>query len=149
MERIAVFVDDAAHAQRLLAPLLAPGTPGASWVIVMCPTRIGLRIGRWLPQGSRDQWRDQWAQALREQLEPLFRGGDLAACEWVMARGPLDRLGARLRGRLGAGLRLLDLRRPALGATLSPIVAGQAQANRWALPVAVSSSLAAVLALAD
>lgn len=150
MERIAVFVDDVDHAQQLLGPLLAEGTPQAHWVVVACAPRLTHRIGKWVAHSSREQWREHWARTLRDRLEPLFRGREFAACEWVLARGPLDRLSARLRGRLGAELRLLDLRRPKLGVALPPIVAGQAPDNhRWATPVAISSSLAAVLALTD
>lgn len=149
MERIAIFVDDAAHAQQLLAPLLAEGTPQAHWVIVGCAPRLTHRIGKWVAHSSREQWREHWARALRDKLEPLFRGHEVAACEWIVARGPLDRLSARLRGRLGAELRLLDLRRPKLGVDLAPVAAGQVPENRWATPVAVTSSLAAVLALTD
>ena len=40
MEKIAVFVDDAAHAGQLLRPLLAPGAEPVRWVIVGCAPRL-------------------------------------------------------------------------------------------------------------
>lgn len=149
MERIAVYVDDAEHARHILAPMLAEQAPQAHWVVVACPPRLTHRIGKWVSHSNREQWRDHWAKALRQKLEPLFHGAELVACEWTVARGPLDRVGARLRGRLGAELRLLDARRPKLGVDLPALLPGQPAENRWATPVAVSSSLAVVLALTD
>jgi hypothetical protein len=149
MQGIAVFIDDAAHALPLLAPILAPGAAGASWVVVLCPPRLNRRLGRWLPAGSRESWRQAWAKAQRERLAPLFVGSQSVVCEWVIASGPLDRLSARLRGQLGAELHVLDLRHPVLGEQPPAAVPGEWTSNRWALPLTVSSSVAAVLSLAD
>lgn len=146
MEKMAVFVDDADHARQLLGPLLAPAAGEVQWVVVACAPRLTQRIGRWVPRRPREQWREQWAQALRARLEPLFAG---ARCEWTLARGPLDALAGRLRARLGADLRLLDARRPRLGIVAPPLAAGAPARAGWAAPVAVSSGLALVLALAD
>ena len=82
MERIAVFVDDVDHAQQLLAPLLAEGTPEAHWVVVACAPRMTHRIGKWVSHSSREQWREHWARNLRERLEPLS-----AAARWRPASG--------------------------------------------------------------
>lgn len=151
MDKIAVFVDDAEHARRLLAPLLASGAADMHWVIVGCAPRLTHRIGKWVSHSSREQWRERWLRSLRAELEPLFGANAPGPCEWLLARTPLDALVARLRVRLGADLRLLDARRPKLGVDLPPLAAsaGAASRSRWATPVAVSSSLSLVLALTD
>ena len=149
MERIAVFVDDAEHAQQMLAPMLAEGAPRARWVVVGCAPRLTHRIGKWVSHSSREQWREQWARSLQQRLEPLFKGASVESCEWTLAREPLDRVGTKLRARLGAEMRLFDARRPKLGVTSEPLVPGQPTESRWAAPMAVSSSLALVLALTD
>jgi hypothetical protein len=148
MEKIAVFVDDAEHARRLLEPLLAKGAGEVRWVVVGCAPRLTQRIGKWVAHGQREQWRTQWARKLRDQLEPLFGA---ASVQWQLARGPLDRQSAELRCRLGTDLRLLDARRPKLGVAMPPLDAPRKGAvpTRWATPVAVSSSLSVMLALTD
>jgi len=150
MEKIAIFVDDVDHARHLLTPMLAKGAGDVSWTVVACAPRLTHRIGKWVSHSNREQWRAHWARAQRSELEPLFAGAR-GPREWLVARGPLDQLSTRLRGRLGADLRILDLRRPKLGVTLAPVSSEQApaSASRWAAPVAVSSSLAVVLALTD
>lgn len=149
MDRIAVFVDDAEHASQMLAPMLAAGAPPTHWVVVACAPRLTHRIGKWVSNSNREQWRDHWMRTLRQRLEPTFRNADPATCEWMLAKGPLDRLSNKLRARLGAELRLLDARRPKLGVELPPLLQGEAPQHRWTTPVAVSSSLAVVLALTD
>jgi len=151
MEKIAVFVDDADHARHLLEPLLAKGAGEMHWVVVACAPRLTHRIGKWVSNSNRQQWREHWARALQQKLEPLFGSSRAAGREWIVARGPLDALSTRLRLRLGADLRLLDARRPKLGATLPPLLADAAPevGSRWATPVAVTSGLSLVLALTD
>lgn len=148
MEKIAVFVDDAEHAQRLLAPMLAQGAGQVQWVVIGCAPRLTHRIGKWVSHSQREHWRDTWSRTLKSRLAPLFGN---AAVEWDLARGPLDEVGRRLRRRLGSDLRVLDARRPKLGAPLAPLdaQAPQSAAGRWAAPVAVSSGLSVVLALTD
>ena len=116
MEKIAVFVDDAEYAERLLAPLLTGSADTTRWVVIACAPRLTHRIGRFASHASREQWRDRWARTLREALEPIFANAGARDCTWTLARGPLDRLAGQLRVREGSDLRLLDLRRPKLGA---------------------------------
>lgn len=150
MEKIAVFVDDAEHAERVLGPLLAGQAGSIHWVVVGCAPKLTHRIGKWTSNASRTQWRERWARALRTRLEPLFSDADSTACEWLLARGPLEPMARELRRRLGADLRLLDARRPKLGVVPEPL-AGQAApaGERWAGPVAVGTGLALMLALTD
>jgi hypothetical protein len=153
MEKIAVFVDDAEHAKQLLAPMLAQGAHPVRWVIVACPPRLTHRIGKWVSNAGREQFRERWARTLRDRLEPtLARAPIGGGPDWLVAGGPLDRFADGLRARFGTDLRVLDARRPKLGVDLPPLVGGAKPATpgrRWATPIAVSSSLSVMLALTD
>ncbi|RQP24488.1 hypothetical protein [Piscinibacter terrae] len=147
MEKIAVFVNDAAHARHILQPLLE-SAEAAHWVLVACPPVFSRHIGRFASKAARVQWRERWAQAAFADLEPLLKtGGGLV--ETLVARRPLVEVSARLVARLGS-LRLLDARRPHLGKTDEPLTAGQpaGASPAWAVPVVITG-LSAVLALAD
>lgn len=147
MEKIAVFVDDAEHARRLLAPLLAPAAAPVQWYVIGCAPRLTHRIGKWVSHSQREHWREHWLRELRRQLEPVLAG---AQVEWEVARGPLEPLTQRLRARAGTDLRVLDARRPKLGVAPAPLdSSAPAAAPGWAAPAAVTSSLAVVLALTD
>ena len=147
MEKIAVFVDDALHAGQLLRPMLVPAAAPVQWVVVGCAPRLTHRIGKWVSHSQRQHWREHWARDMRRQLEPVFAG---APVEWELARGPLEPLVSRLRSRVGSDLRVLDARRPKLGAAQAPLDGSvRAPAQGWAAPVAVTSSLAVMLALTD
>lgn len=150
MEQIAVFVDDVEHARRILAPMLAEAGAPTRWIVVGCAPKLTHRIGKWVSHRSRENWREQWGRTLRERLEPAFASvpGEL---EWMVARAPLPEVSERLRRRLGADLRLLDARRPKLGATLAPVSGEQPaqQDSRWTTGLAVATGMATVLALSD
>lgn len=153
MEHIAAFVNDQEHAQSMLLPLLASHAGPTQWTIVVCTPRLTHRIGRFATRRSRDLWRDQWAGRLRESLEPVLRqAAGAAAFEWRTAHMPLPGITQQLRLSQGAGLRVLDARCTRLGAPNAPIVPEQVDAangQRLAAPVAVTSALSLMLALAD
>ncbi|MCC9596686.1 MULTISPECIES: hypothetical protein [unclassified Rubrivivax] len=150
MEQIAVFVDDAEHARRILAPMLAQAAGPTRWVVVGCAPKLTHRVGKWVSHRSRENWREQWLRTLRDRLEPTFAMAS-GEREWMVARAPLPDVSARLRRRLGADLRLLDARRPKLGAVMPPLSAEQpaAQDHRWSTGLAVATGMATVLALTD
>jgi hypothetical protein len=141
---IAVFVNDAEQAQAWLAPVLAKH-PGSRWVLVACAPRLTRRIGKFASHVSRQQWRRDWCGRLFAQLAPLFE----TAPQTVVADARLDEVVQRLRRQHGDSLQLLDARRPRMGEAQEPLVPTLIPANRWALPVALSSGLSVVLALAD
>jgi hypothetical protein len=153
MDRIAVFVDDADHARKLLEPMLGQKPDGTTWLVVMCAPKLTHRIGRWVSNRSREQWRERWSARLRQELAPVFTRPDAGPqVEWMLARGPLQDLTRQLRTRLGAGLAVLDARRPKLGQPMMPVdptQAAAAESERWKGPVAVSGSLSIMLALTD
>lgn len=149
MEKMAVFINDAAHAQHLLQPMLEGGA-AAHWVLVACPPTLTRHIGRWVTKASRRQWQERWAQALFEQLGPVLASQPGSVVETIVARRPLVDVSTRLTSRL-PGLRLFDAQRQRIGAEDEPISRTQPcePALRWAAPLALTTGLSAVLALAD
>lgn len=151
MDPIAVFVNDARHAQHILAPLLAGERP-THWVLVACAPRLTRHIGRWVSQGARTQWRERWAAELFAELEPALKAQRGSRVEKMLAKRPLIDVSGRLCARL-AGLRLIDARAPRWGQPDEPITAEQPQSvgvpQQLAGPLAVTTGLSAVLALVD
>jgi len=149
METIAVFVDDAEHARRLLLPMAAQGA-STQWVLVACAPRLTHRIGRWVSHGQREQWRKRWAAKLFTELEPVLAGRPGDRVQTRLAKRPLQQVVQQLCREYGSALRLLDARRPKLGEIAEPLAGGeQAARSRWAVPIAVSGGLSVVLALTD
>lgn len=149
MERIAVFVNDAAHARHLLHPMLATAA-AAHWIVVTCPPTLTRHVGRWVSKQARRAWRERWGDELFAQIEPVLRAHPGSQIERLLASRPLTEVSSRLQARL-PGVRLLDARRPALGRQEEPLTAAQPlpPADRWTGTVAAAGGLTAVLALVD
>lgn len=149
MEKIAVFVNDAEYAQHLLQPMLQGDAP-TDWVLIGCPPTLSRHIGRWVSQSARRQWRERWAAEIFAGLEPALVARSGSRVEKMLAGRPLIEVSARLQARL-QNVRFFDARRPRLGKIDEPITADQpaADGSRWAAPVAATTGLAAMLALAD
>ena len=151
MEKIAVFVNDAPHARHLLQPMLSGGDGEPThWILVACPPTLTRHIGRWVSKASRQQWIERWSADLFAELEPGLRAHPGSRIEKMLVKRPLVDVSSRLQARLGS-LRMLDARRPRLGRADEPIVAGQPTDGSlpWVFPVAMTTGLSAVLALAD
>ena len=110
--KVMVYVDDAAHAQQVLAPLLARGAAETRWVLVACAPRMTHRISKWVSHRARENWRDKWADKLFEQLVPVLTVGG-SSVTTVLAKGPLAELTQQLQAELGTA-RVVDARRPKL-----------------------------------
>lgn len=149
MDKIAVFLNDAAHAEAALKPLLQSGQPN-HWILVACPPTLTRHIGRWVSASARMQWRERWSNDLFAQIEPVFKAQAGSRVEKMMAKRPLIEVATRLDQRLGA-VKVFDARRPRLGRPDEPVQAGapDRELSRWTYPVAVSTGLSAMLALAD
>lgn len=150
MDRFALYVNDAAHAAPMIAALLVGGADRAC-TVVLCPPRLSHHAGRFLSDRQRRQWRTTWSDRAQGELLSLLPASAVSQLNWATADHPLHRTAGRLRRQQGAGLRLLDLRRSAAGATPAALEAppvGRQQA-RWGAPAAVATSVAAVLALVD
>lgn len=149
MDKIAVFMDDAAYAKSILQPLMGSAAP-VYCVLIACPPRLSRRIGKWISHAQREQWRAKWAERLFREVLPLVRVATGGKVERLRADAPLADLSARLRSRLGSDLLLLDARRPKLGHPTEPVNVVQAGVQTGlASPIAVTSSLCAVLVLVD
>ena len=149
METIAVFVNEAGFARHVLQPMAQSQGP-TQWVLVACPPKLTRHIGRWVSQAARDQWRERWAAELFAEIEGVLKLSSCSKVEKLLAKRPLVGVSARLQSRL-SGIRLLDARQTRLGKLDEPLTLNQptSDANRWACPMAVTTALTAVLALAD
>lgn len=149
MDKIAVFLNDAPHAAQMLAPLMKQGE-ATHWILVACPPTLTRHIGRWVSAGGRQQWRERWAADLLGKVEAIFEGHPEAKIEKMVAKRPLLDVAVRLDQRLG-GIKVFDARRPRLGKPDEPLSAGAEahELSRWTYPVAISTGLSAMLALAD
>ena len=148
MDKVVVFVNDASHAEEALRPLA--GSEQRHWILVACPPALTRHIGRWASTAARQQWRDRWAAELFAKVEPVLRSNGDSRVETMVARRPLIELAIRIDQRLG-GVKVFDARRPRLGQSDEPVSAGAPDQGigRWAGPVAVTTGLSAMLALAD
>ena len=146
MNRVIVYVDDAASAQQVLAPLLARDTAGDTlWVLVACAPRMTHRISKWVSHRARENWRGKWADKLFTALMPVMStaGGKVTP---VLAKGPLTELVAELQQQHGAA-QIIDARRPKQEVVqAAPVKQGTqaATGNRWNLP----GTMAAIAAIA-
>ena len=69
--RVIVYVDDAAYAQQVLAPLCArEAIAQTQWVLVACAPRMTHRISKWVSHSARESWRNKWADKLFAQIIP-------------------------------------------------------------------------------
>lgn len=87
MDKVIVYVDDAAYARQVLEPLAAPATAGTiHWVLVACAPRMTHRISKWVSHSARENWRAKWADKLFAQLQPWLRA-EGAPISTVLAKG--------------------------------------------------------------
>ena len=145
MDKIIVYVDDAAHARQILRPMLGSGQD-TRWELVACPARLTRHASRWISRSGLEKWHAQWAELLLAEITPLLR--EHGAVSTQVARGPLVEITQRLT-RHDPSARVLDARRPRFGQDLEPVAAGQPVAanSRWSVPGSVAT-LGAVLVLA-
>ena len=150
MEKIILYVDDAAYARQFLAGLTreAVGTGVRHWVLVACPPRMTRRISKWVSHSARENWRNKWIAKVEEQILPLLQleGGQVNT---VLAKGPLLDITQRLRAEHGAA-RVLDARRPKFGVEFEPVAPDVEVPGKsgWALPGALLG-MGALLVLAN
>ena len=147
MEKIILYVDDAAYAREFLARATADqvGGDGARhWMLVACAPRMTHRISKWVSHSARENWRAKWADKLFPQVVPGLRAHP-DHVTMVLAKGPLPELTDRLQADMGSTkAQVVDARRPKLDAMApdagTPVPAG----GRWSLPGTLSSLFASV-----
>jgi len=106
MEKVIVYLDDAAYARPLLPAAAVP----THWLLVACAPRMTHRISKWVSHSARENWRAKWADKLFDQMVPALRQrGD--AVTPILAKGPLPELTRALMAEHGSA-RVVDARRP-------------------------------------
>lgn len=120
MDKVIIYIDDAAYAQQVLTPLLARDTPAANhWVLVACAPRMTHRVSKWVSHRARETWRDKWAARLFDELLPWLQSQG-ATVTPLLAKGPLAELEQQLQLQQPEPIKLVDARKPrALGGTPS------------------------------
>jgi len=114
MDRVIVYVDDAAYARQVLAPLFARDaavTRGTQWVLVACAPRMTHRISKWVSHSARENWRTKWADKLFAQMLPVLRA-PAGSVTTVVAKGPLAELTEQLQAGQPSAAQVVDARRP-------------------------------------
>ncbi|MEY4561447.1 MAG: hypothetical protein RLZZ618_724 [Pseudomonadota bacterium] len=147
---IALFVNDAAHAQAALKSL-RPGQASVQWVLVACPPMLSRHIGRWVSQSGRRHWIERWSRDLLQEVEQQVRFEGAAGVERVVAQKSLVHISTQLKTRYGA-VQLVDARRPHLGRTPEPLEAShqpETQVSRGWFPLFLTTGLGAIFALGD
>ena len=76
MDKIIVYLDDAAYAKQQLAPMVTSTADVANaatyWVLVACAPRMTQRISKWVSHSARENWRAKWADKLFTQVVPQY-----------------------------------------------------------------------------
>lgn len=130
MDRVIVYVDDAAYAQQVLAPLFArSATAQTQWVLVACAPRMTHRISKWVSHSARENWRAKWADKLFAQILPALRA-PASSVTTVVAKGPLVELTEQLQAAQPSAAQVVDARRPKSDAPEEKNPAGR----RWSSP---------------
>ncbi|GAA6119252.1 hypothetical protein [Acidovorax sp. FG27] len=161
MNKIIVYVDDAAHAQQILGPFTGrqAGGAGTHWILVACAPRMTHRISKWVSHSARENWRAKWADKLFAQVVPWLRSGDgQQVVSTVLAKGPLPELLAHLQAEHGAGTQVVDARRPkqeavapvaAPAATPVSVLVTKKPSRNWSLPGSLASLAAMFFLVAE
>jgi hypothetical protein len=115
-----------------------------------CPPRLPRHSGRFLSQPALKRWRADWTREATQDIIGLLsaRGHEVST---RVAHTPLVAFTRQLRGELGQGVRLLDVRRPRTGATLEPITQEQPGGGRgdaWGA-TSVAIALGALITIAS
>lgn len=133
MDRVIVYVDDAAYAQQVLAPLFArEAAVPTQWVLVACAPRMTHRISKWVSHSARESWRTKWADKLFAQILPGLRA-PANSVTTVVAKGPLVELTEQLQAAQPSAAQVVDARRPKSDAP-DDSKKGQTAGRRWPTP---------------
>lgn len=147
MDKIIVYVDDAAHALQQLAPMKRSAEPATIWIMVACPPRLTQHVSKWVTHSAREKWRVKWSDQLFAQIASGFSDASDSVVR-VVASGRLAALSDQLLATHGLA-RILDARCPRFGQDLEPVTHGQpvSHHSRWSVPGAIAG-VGAVMALA-
>lgn len=140
MDRVIVYVDDAAYAQQVLAPLFGrEASARTHWVLVACAPRMTHRISKWVSHSARESWRTKWADKLFGQIVPALQA-PAGQVTTVVAKGPLLELTEQLQAQGPAPAPVVDARRPKTG---EPASSAAPSDRRWSPLTGTLNSLLA------
>lgn len=157
MDKVIVYVDDAAYARQILEPLSRRSSAAqAHWILVACAPRMTHRISKWVSHSARESWRAKWADKLFAQVTPWLGAGG-SEVSTVLAKGPLPELLTQLQAEHGSSAQVVDARRPKqeqeyaapAPAIAPPAVIKKAPTRRWTLPSTLASLGAMFFLVAD
>lgn len=150
METFIVYIDNKEYALQQIIPMLTPQEPEARvcWVLVGCPPRLTRHGGRWLSKTAQKKWRQDWTQEATCEIETLLKQQH-AQVFIKTAFGPLTEFTKKLCGEFKTA-RVIDVRRPKLGANLDQVTENQPQSpTTLTLPVGVIAMGAGIAMVAD
>ena len=152
MEKIIVYINDAAHAKAQIAPMTCQGPAGSAaqrthWILVACAPRMSQHVSKWLTYSARENFRTKWSESLFAEIKPMLATGQ-DTVDALVARQPLLNMTETLLRQHGPA-RVMDARLALAGQTLPPVTANQPEMepSHWAMPSAMVG-LGAVMALA-
>lgn len=148
MDKIIVYLDDAAHALRQLQPMLLADSP-THWVLVACTPHLTRHASKWVDPQALESWRQEWAQSLFATLTPMLQTrGDTV--HTVVAHGPLHTFTQALQDTHGPA-RVLDARCQRFGQDLPSLTAeqGETRHSPWQLPLVLAGMGAALMIASD
>ncbi len=154
MDKIIVYINDAAHALEKMAPMNSPadtlGTAQASttWILVACPPLLSRHASKWLTRRAREAWRADWSDRLFGQVVPTLRNAS-GSVQTLVAQTPLVYMTTRLLREHGPA-RVMDARLTLFGQDLMPVTENQpvGKISRWTVPGALVG-MGTVMALAS
>lgn len=140
MDKIIVYLDDAAHALQVLAPMTNgdAAAQGTHWVLVACPPRMTKHISRWVTHSAREHLRNKWSNEQFAQILPVLEAC-VGSVTTHIAEGPLVAFTQRLLAT-HTSARVLDARRTRFGQDMEPVTRNQptGQGSRWEVPGALA-----------
>ena len=149
MDTLIVYMDETAHALKILTPMVtaSPDRAPMRWILVACTPRVTRHASKWVTHNARQSWRSKWADKAFEQIVPLLqtKGDDVVT---QIARGPLCEFTDSLQAR-HAGARVLDARRPKFGEDLQPVTRQQPHPTEGVWSCAAALAGVGMLVTAD
>jgi hypothetical protein len=151
MKTIVVYVDDADYARKALIPRLPAGhaqntNETSHWIVVACAPSVTNDVGKWVSPEAKELWRDDWADALFEQVKPaLGVMGNTVTTQLADSKISLVDQTAHLL-KLHTNAQVIDARRPRFGQDLQPVTSGQPTGNKKFAGLAAAVTVATVLA---
>lgn len=112
MDKLIVYVDDAAHAMGVLQPLVGQDDEhGRQWILVACAPRVTHHVSKWVTHSARESWRGKWTDRLFGQLVPWLQAQGQQQVQTCIGKNNLGAQTDQLIREHGPA-RVLDARRP-------------------------------------